>query len=143
MSSSEAQESSKVLEELLLSDQAYAIETVTTLAKAIAPDKPWDQDLFPEAGCYGAGGMIDGYQTSFTLDLRAEALGHDIDDVNVFEASRTWLTERDYEFIRDIQHSNGTREIRAIKESETDGIGISIKGHSGIVGITGTTKCRR
>ncbi|MEL6965688.1 MAG: hypothetical protein AAFO01_23280, partial [Pseudomonadota bacterium] len=127
--------SSKVLKELPLSDQAYAIETVTTLVNAIAPDAPWDEDLFPEAGCFVTDGMIIGYQTSFTLDLRAEAFGYDIDDVQIIEASRTWLTERDYEFVRDIQHSNGTREIRAIKESETDGIGISIKGHPGIVGI--------
>lgn len=143
MSACDAQEPPKASKEQLLSDQTYAIETVTTLANAIAPDMPWNEQLFPEAGCFGADGIVNGYQTSFILDLRAEAVGHDIDDVKIFEASRAWLAERDYEFIRDTQHSNGTREIRAFRESETDGIGISIKGHPGAVGITGTTKCRR
>ncbi|MGH1481727.1 MAG: hypothetical protein ACRBM6_23840 [Geminicoccales bacterium] len=143
MSACDAQEPPKVPKEQLLSDQTYAIETVTTLANAIAPDMPWTEELFPEASCFGADGIVNGYQTSFTLHLRTEAVGHDIDDVKVFEVSRAWLTERDYEFIRDTQYSNGTREIRAVRENETDGIGISIKGHTGIVGITGTTKCRR
>lgn len=143
MSACDAQEPPEVPREQLLKDQTYAIETVTTLANAIAPDDTWVEKLFPESGCFTADGIVKGYKTSFNLDLRAEAVGHDIDDLRAFEIARVWLAERDYEFIRDTQHSNGTREIRAVKESETDGIGIAIKGHPGIVGLKGTTKCRR
>jgi len=91
MSACDAQEPPKAPKEQLLSDQTYAIETVTTLANAIAPDMPWNEQLFPETGCFGADGIVNGYQTSFVLDLRAEAVGHDINDVKIFEASRAWL----------------------------------------------------
>ncbi len=40
-----------------------------TLGGAIAPDMSWNEELFPEAGCFGADGIVNGYQASFTLDL--------------------------------------------------------------------------
>lgn len=137
-----AQEPPKVPREQLLKDQVYAVETVKALANAIAPDMRWAEQLFPESGCFASDGSVKGYKTSFNLDLRAEAVGHELEDAKAIEIARSWLTERGYKFVRDTQQDSGLKQIWAVKEDDTDGIGISISAHPGVVGITGTTKCR-
>lgn len=142
MSVSDAGDPPALTREQLLKDQTYAIETVTALADAVAPDMQWAEQLFPESGCFASDGSIKGYKASFNLDLRAEAIGHDLDDAKAIEVARSWLTDQRYEFVRDTQQGNGLRQLWAVKEDETDGIGISVSAHPGVIGITGTTKCR-
>ena len=142
MSVSDAGETLTLPRAQLLKDQTYAIETVKALADTVAPGMHWAEQLFPESGCFASDGSIKGYKTSFNLDLRATAIGHDLDDAAAINAARDWLTEQRYEFVRDTQQGNGLRQLRAVKEDGTDGIGISISAHPGVIGITGTTKCR-
>lgn len=142
MSACDAQEPPKVPREQLLKDQTYAIERVEALANAIAPDSTWAEKLFPESGCFAADGQIKGYKTSFKLRLKSEVVGHDINDVKAIDIARRWFTEQDYGVVRDRQLKDGTREIWAVQESETDGIGMAVSAHPGIVAVKGTTKCR-
>jgi len=142
MPACDAQDSSKFPREQLLKDQAYAVERVTTLANAISPDVGWSERLIPELGCVASDGQIKGYQTSFKLRLRSETVGHYIDDLMVIDIARRWLTEQDYEIVRDRQLSDGTRQVWAVQESDTDGIGIVVTAHPGVVAVKGTTKCR-
>lgn len=142
MSDSDGQEAPEIPREQLLHDQTYAIEMVKALATAIATDMPWAEKVYPELGCLASDGRIEGYQTSFRLRLRSEAIGHDIDDAKAIDAARTWFSEQGFRFILDERHADGLRQLRAIKEDNADGIGISINAHPGIVGLRGTTRCR-
>jgi len=134
--------SPEIPREQLLEDQTYAIETVQALANAIAPNMPWVESLFPNLGCLAPDGRIKGYQTSFSLDLWAKRVGHNIDDAKAIDSARSWLDGRGFQFVLDEHHTDGLRQLRAVKEDDTDGIGISINAHPGVVGIKGTTKCR-
>lgn len=142
MSASNAQKTPEVPREQLLQDQAYVIETVKALATAIATNMPWTEKVYPELGCLASDGRIKGYQTSFRLQLRSEAIGHDIDDAKAIDAARTWFSEQGFQFVLDERHTDGLRQLRAVKEDTADGIGISINAHPGIVGLRGTTRCR-
>jgi hypothetical protein len=142
MSAGDAQEPPIISREQLLEDQAVAVETAKALATAIAPEAAWIEKIYPELGCFAPDGRIKGYQTSSNLDLRAETLGHDLEDAEAIEIARSWLTERQYEFVRDTKQDNGFKQIWAVKEDEGEGIGISVSAHPGVIGITATTKCR-
>ena len=136
-------ESREALREQLLKDQTNVIERVTGLANTIAPDHTWAENLFPESACFETDGQIKGYKTSFKLRLRAEIVGHDIDDVTAIDIARRWFAEQDYEVIRDHQLKDGMREVWAVQERDNDGIGMAVSAHPGLVAVQGTTKCRR
>jgi len=142
MPACDAQEEPKAPREQILQDQTYSIETVKALATTIAPDMPWTEKVYPELGCLASDGQIKGYQTSFRLQLRSEVVGHDIDDAKAIDAARTWFSEQGFQFVLDERHTDGLRQLRAVKEDDANGIGISINAHPGIVGLRGTTKCR-
>lgn len=135
-------QSREALREQLLKDQTYAIERVTGLANTIAPDHTWAENLFPESACFTTDGQIKGYKTSFKLRLRAEMVGHDIDDMTAIDIARRWFVEQDYEIVRDRQLKDGMREIWAVQESDTEGIGMAVSAHPGLVALQGTTKYR-
>jgi len=135
-------QSREALREQLLKDQTYAIERVTGLANTIAPDHTWAENLFPESAYFTTDGQIKGYKTSFKLRLRAEMVGHDIDDMTAIDIACRWFVEQDYEIVRDRQLKDGMREIWAVQESDTDGIGMAVSAHPGLVAVQGTTKCR-
>ena len=143
MSDSPVRGTPSPLREQLLKDQTYAVETVKALAVAIEPNEPWAEQLFPESGCFKTGGSIKGCKTSFNLDLRAKDVGRDLEDAKAIDAARVWLTERNFDFVRYDQQRDGLRQLWAVKEDEHDGIGISVSAHPGVIGITGTTKCRQ
>jgi hypothetical protein len=132
-----------VPQQQLAEDLEYATRTVEELTNAIAPDMPWQGGGDDDRGCFASDGRVIGYQAKSFLRLRSETVGHDIDDAGVFETARAWLTDRNYAFSRDTKHNNGTREIWAVKEDDTDGIGVAVVGHPGVVSVTATTKCRR
>jgi len=141
-SACDAEEPLQAPREQLLEDQTFVIESVEALAQAIEPSDAWSDIVYPELGCVASDGRVKGYQTSYKFRLKSEAVGHDIDDAKAIDLARTWLGEQGYEFVLDEQHSDGLRQLRAVKEDDVDGIGISINAHPGIVAITGTSRCR-
>lgn len=129
--------------EQLAIDLEYATRTVEALTGVIAANLPWQGGGDDDRGCFSTGGQVVGYQAKYSLRLRSETIGHDIDDVKAFDMARDWLRDRDFVFSRDTRHENGTREIWAVKEDDTDGIGVVVKGHPGVISVKGTTKCRQ
>jgi len=88
--------------EQLAEDEEYVTETVETLAQAIAPEMPW-RGGGRTLECLAEHDRIRGYKTRHSLDLPSELVGHDINDIEAIATARTWLVDRQYKLVRDVQ----------------------------------------
>lgn len=122
-------------------DQEYAYNMVQALAQASLSDMPW-QGGGMMRHCLGPHDQIRGYKTRERLSLRSENVGQALDDSRAIENARSWFLGQGFDIVEDVHFDNGMYRISAVKEDVAVGIGISITAHPGVVGITGTTRCR-
>ena len=131
-----------VPKEQLFKDLEHATNTAEALSQAIGPDLPWKNRNSHQGGCFATDGTVIGYNTSHSLFVKSDDVGHDLDDKGAFDIARAWLIEMGYEFRRDTRHDSGLREIWAVRETETIGIGIVVDAHPGGFRVKATSKCR-